>query len=101
MEEFVDDFFEDNEDTVDALYTNAAGAAKHIRVIFDRENSTITMGAVDVQSALPTARCRTKDVQDADNGATLVIEEVTYHVKETHVDATGVTLLALSRDLTV
>jgi hypothetical protein len=85
---------------VDAVYTNSAGLSRDIKVIFDRENSDMTIGSVDIQSALPQARAKTADVEDVNNSATLVIDSVTYYVKDSNPDATGMTLLILSRDRT-
>lgn len=85
---------------VRGTWTNGEGEVSEILVIFDHPNSTITMGNVELQSALPTARAKTEDLGTVDDTCTLVIDDVTYHVRDSNSDATGMTVLELSKDET-
>lgn len=68
-----------------------------IPVIFDAraDDSLIMNMAVDNKS--PVATCRTSDVSDANNTATLQVNNVTYKVINAEPDGTGITRLILSQ----
>lgn len=86
---------------VHATWTNSDGETSDILAIFDSANSLITAGNLELQSSLPTARLKSEDLGTVDNTCTLVIDDVTYHVKDSHQDATGMTVLELSEDATI
>ena len=96
-ENIVDPFFMEDEFTVDATYTPPSGAPSTIKVIFDRENSITPIGNVAVENAAPQAIAKTSDVPTVNNTATLVINSVTYYVKEVQPSAHGLTTLILSK----
>jgi len=98
--DFLDDAFANTDLMHEAVYVNAAGVRKEIKVDFIRENSEITVGVVGIQSGKPTARARSADVQPVDNTCTLTIDGVLYHVADNNDDADGQTLLVLSLDPT-
>jgi len=81
-ENIVDAFFEESEFTESTLYTPETGSPATIDVIFDRENSITPIGNVAIENAAPQATCKTSDVSTVNNNATLVINSVTYYVKD-------------------
>jgi hypothetical protein len=88
-----------------AVYTNAAGVAKDIKVIFDEPHSEVDIASELYESLKPSANCLTEDVLDANTSCTLQLTTekdglVTFYVKEVQPDGTGFTRLFLSNDPT-
>lgn len=96
----MEEFFDDNEDTQEAVFTNPTGATKRLLVIFDRENSIEPVGNVAIQNASPLARCKTSDVTDIDNTCRLLINDVNYYIIKAEPDTAGMTSVYLSKDQT-
>lgn len=81
---------------VSATYTADGGSPSSIKVLFDKPYVGVSQGGeVLVESANPTAFCKTSDVSDADHAATLEVSGVTYNVVGVQPDAEGMTLLEL------
>ena len=51
-----------------------------IYVVFRRAGAVVQVGEMEVQTAAPTARCKTSDVASAVNGDTLAVGGTTYYV---------------------
>ena len=71
--------FYGDEWTSTATLTHAT-VATSISVIFDRAGAVVQVGEMEVQTAAPTARCKTSDVASAVNGDTLAVGGTTYYV---------------------
>ncbi len=82
---------------VSATYTHG-GTPATITVIFDRAGAIVSVGGMEVQTATPTARCKTSDVSSATRGDTLVISGTTYYVMRAEPLNNEETLLHLSLD---
>lgn len=96
--ELVDEFFDTGDFAVVATYTPAGGSPVSIKVVFDSPFAITELEGIQYQNTDPVAHCRTVDVANATEEATLVIEGVTYKVKEVQPDGGGVTNLVLSKD---
>ena len=86
-------FFDDN----DFADIATIGAAK-IKVVF--ENAFVGQdvgGSVDVDEGIPVAHAITSDVVGVSNGATIIIDSVTFTIAGREDDNTGVTTLRLRR----
>ena len=80
-----------------AVFTHGT-AAVVINVIFDNEfSANKTIGIVEIEMQRPQALCKTADVVGAVHNDTLVIDGVTYYIKEIEPDGYGVTTLILSK----
>ena len=71
--------FYGDEWTSTATLTHAT-VATSISVIFDRAGAVVQAGEMEVQTAAPTARCKTSDVSSVVNGDTLAVGGTTYYV---------------------
>lgn len=97
----VDPFFSESEFISAAVYQSDPSVGDppiDINVIFDRENSVTPIGSVAIENAAPQAICKTSDLPDINNKATLEIDGVTYYVKEVQPTANGLTVLILSKN---
>ncbi len=83
-----------------ALLTNTSAVTKEIAVIFDREGSLMNIGNAIIQSAKPSCVIMTKDLPNAESetNATIIINSVSYKIKDPQTDADGTTTLTLSID---
>lgn len=80
-----------------ATYTHA-GVAATIVVLFNRVGATVRVGEIEVQTAAPTARCKTTDVSAAVRGDTLVISGTTYYIMQVEPLNNEETMLHLTTD---
>ena len=79
-----------------ATYTPSGGSSSTVNGIFDNDYALADpLGSVGVGSADPRFVCRTSDVATAANGDALVVNSVTYTVRNVEDDGTGVTTLVL------
>ena len=86
-------FFDDNDFAVKAIIGSAT-----IEVIFDNAFFGQEVGgSVQIDEGVPVAYAVTSDVASVANGATVVIESVTYIVVGREDDNTGATMLTLRR----
>lgn len=99
--ELVDEFFDTGDFAVVATYTPAGGSPVSIKVVFDAPFAITEVEGMQYQNIDPVAHCRTADVANATDEATLIINGVTYRVKEVQPDGGGVTNLALTKDAVV
>lgn len=83
---------------IDATYTPQGGQASAIKAIFDNSFDAVNLTGGVVESASPQATVKTTDVPNAKHGDTLNINSITYKIIGIHPDATGITLLILSKD---
>jgi hypothetical protein len=96
--DFVTPFFVNSPFTKSATYTPSEGAAKTVTVIFDAPFQLTSAQGLEYQNAEPQCLVATSDVADANDQATILIDAVTYKVREVQPDGTGITRLILSRD---
>ena len=89
--------FYGDEWTSTATLTHAT-VATSISVIFDRAGAVVQVGEMEVQTAAPTARCKTSDVASAVRGDTMVISAVTYYVSRVEPINNEESLVHLSKD---
>jgi len=81
---------------VAATYTPIGGTASSITVIFDNQYEAVDAGGgVAFAMQQPRVTCRSADVSGVSEGATMVIELVTYIVRVVMPDGTGITELML------
>jgi len=95
----LDVFFNTDEFANQATYTPKGGVARPITVIFDDAFLNV-QGLVDVgvSSTNPVARAKTADLLNGGSaGETLVINAVTYTIRDKQPDGTGVTLLEFKK----
>ena len=86
-------FFDDN-DFADVATIGSAS----VKVVFDNAFFGQEVGgSVQIDEGVPVAYAVTSDVASVANGATVVIESVTYIVVGREDDNTGVTMLTLRR----
>ena len=79
-----------------ATYTPSGGSASTVNGIFDNDYALADpLGGVGVGSSDPRFICRTSDVSAAANGDALVVNSVTYTIRNVEDDGTGVTTLVL------
>tara|TARA_R100000541_G_scaffold35435_1_gene43696 strand:- start:108 stop:413 length:306 start_codon:yes stop_codon:yes gene_type:complete len=79
-----------------ATYTPVGGAAKSITVIFDNDYySADGSGSVAFAMTQPKAQARTLDLTGVVEGASLVIEGVSYIIRVVMPDGTGMTEVML------
>lgn len=69
-----------------------------IYVVFRRAGAVVQVGEMEVQTAAPTARCKTSDVASAVRGDTMVISAVTYYVSRVEPINNEESLVHLSKD---
>lgn len=96
--DFVEPFFANSLFTMTATYTGSGAAAKSITIIFDAPFQLTSAQGIEYQNAEPQCLCRTSDVSDANDQATILINTITYKVREVQPDGTGITRLILTRD---
>ena len=79
-----------------ATYTPVGGTASSITVIFDNQYEAVDAGGgVAFAMQQPRVTCRSADVSGVSEGATMVIDSVTYIVRVVMPDGTGITELML------
>lgn len=89
-------FFSSDDFGSAATYTPSGGSASTINGIFDKDYALAAIGdGVGVGSNDPRFICRTSDVSSAANGDTIVVNSVTYTVRNVEDDGTGITTLEL------
>jgi len=90
-------FFDSDDFASSATFTDvSAGTSSTIKGIFDKESVEQAMGEAGIIEEVPVFTCKTSDVSDATFNDTLVIDSVTYYIKELLPDGTGVTRITLS-----
>lgn len=98
MLEPVDEFLDKKDWAVEATYTASGEDPVAILVIFSRVRSDFEAGQTVYVNAEIVASCRSTDVENATNDATLKIGTMTYKVIEKGPDVNGMTELGLSLD---
>ncbi len=89
-------FFSSDDFGSAATYTPSGGSASTINGIFDKDYALAAIGdGVGVGSNDPRFICRTSDVSSAANGDAIVVNSVTYTVRNVEDDGTGITTLEL------
>jgi hypothetical protein len=81
-----------------ASYTRFGYAPVNIPVIYAEDNKSLSAHNQDMNSSYPEVICKTSDVPYATNKDLLVLEGVTYYVRNVGPDGTGLTVLTLSLD---
>ena len=89
-------FFGSDDFGTAATYTPSGGSAATVNGIFDKDYALAAIGdGVGVGSNDPRFICRTSDVSSAANGDAIVVNSVTYTVRNVEDDGTGLTTLEL------
>ena len=88
-------FFSTDDFATSATYTPSGGSAATVNGVFDKEYSLADLGVVGVGSNDPRFICRTVDVSSAANGDSIVVNAVTYTVRNVEDDGSGITTLVL------
>lgn len=97
MSERLDIYFSRFGRTVE--YTPSGGSAREITAIFDANYVPSYVIGIEHQNAGPRVLCKSEDVEeDVSQGATFLIDTVTYSVIEVRPDGTGIHELILSRN---
>jgi len=90
-------FFDSDDFASSATFTDvSAGTSSTVKGIFDKESVEQAIGEAGIIEEVPVFTCKTSDVSDATFNDTLVIDSVTYYIKELLPDGTGVTRITLS-----
>ena len=80
---------------VDCTYTPAGGSASTIKAILQNEYFAIETGSVAMEMSQPIAVIRTADAPSIAHDDTMVMESVTYKVKNIRPDGTGISEIQL------
>ena len=89
-------FFSSDDFGSAATYTPSGGSASTINGIFDKDYALAAIAdGVGVGTNDPRFICRTSDVSSAANGDAIVVNSVTYTVRNVEDDGTGITTLEL------
>ncbi len=89
-------FFDSDEFGTTGTYTPSGGSSSSILGIFDNDYMSADIGTnIGVGTSNPSFICRTADVASAANGDALVVNSVTYTVRNVEDDGTGITTLML------
>lgn len=92
------DFFELDDFADAATYTPIGGSASTVLGIFDNpQASRNATDLIDVTIPAPQFVCRTADVPNAADGDAIVIRSVSYLVRVSLNDGTGVSTLLLEK----
>lgn len=92
------DFFELDDFADAATYTPMGGSASTVLGIFDNpQASRNATDLIDVTIPAPQFVCRTADVPNAADGDAIVIRSVSYLVRVSLNDGTGVSTLLLEK----
>ena len=78
------------------IETFKVSRASPIKGILDKESVEQSVGEAGIIEEVPVFTCKSSDVTDATFNDTLVIDSVTYYIKELFPDGTGVTRITLS-----
>ena len=90
-------FFDSDDFASSATFTDvSAGTSSTIKGIFDKESIEQAVGEAGIIEEVPMFTCKTSDIPNATFNDTLVIDSVTYYIKELLPDGTGVTRITLS-----
>lgn len=92
-EDLSDVFFDSDEFMVKSALLDGSTT---IYGMFHNEYALVDQG-VGVSSTSPVFRCATTDVSTASEGSTLVIDSVTYKIREFEPDGVGVTVCMLEK----
>jgi len=98
MLEPVDEFLDKEDFAEEAIYTASGEDPVTILVLFDPVPAEFEVGQTMFVNAEITARCKSTDVANATNDATMKIKDVTYKVTEIGPDINGMTDIGLSKD---
>ena len=91
-------FFDVDDFGTAATYTPVGGAASTVNGIFDNpQASRNATDLLDITIPAPQFVCRTSDVASVAEGDSLVVGGVSYIIRVTLTDGTGVTTLLLER----
>lgn len=80
---------------VDCTYTPAGGSASTIKAILQNEYYAIETASVAMEMSQPIAVIRTADAPSIAHDDTMVMESVTYKVKNIRPDGTGISEIQL------
>jgi len=90
-------FFDTDDFAKSATFTDvSASSSSTVKGIFDKESIEQSVGEAGIIEEVPVFTCKSSDVSDATFNDTLVIDSVTYYIKELFPDGTGVTRITLS-----
>ncbi len=90
-------FFDTDDFAKSATFTDvSASTSSTVKGIFDKESVEQSVGEAGLIEEVPVFTCRSSDVSDATFNDTLVIDSVTYYIKEIFPDGTGMTRFTLS-----
>lgn len=91
-------FFDVDDFGTAATYTPVGGAASTVNGIFDNpQASRNATDLLDITIPAPQFVCRTSDVANVAEGDSLVVSGVSYIIRVTLTDGTGVTTLLLEK----
>jgi len=93
--EDLDQFFDDDDFAVEAVFTRGADTIATCLVIFDVPTEFVEMGEVSVSADRPFCYAKSADVADVKRGDTCTIDSVDYTVTLPKPDGTGVTRIEL------
>ena len=89
-------FFNTDDFGVAGTYTPSGGSASTVNGIFDKDFSLVEVGnQVGLESNDPRFLCRSSDVPSVASGDTMVVNSVTYTIRNIEDDGQGMTTLAL------
>lgn len=80
---------------VDCTYTPSGGSASTIKAIFLNDYYAVETATVAVEMSQPIAVIRTADAPNIAHDDTMVMESVTYKVKNVRPDGTGISEIQL------
>lgn len=97
FDEFLEDFFDEEQHGETATWTPASGDAKSIAGIFNHEFSENSLGTAGAESTTPIFVCQASKVPNIAQGDTLTINSQNYSVRQVEPDGQGVVALVLEK----
>jgi hypothetical protein len=88
-------FFDQRDFAVEAVIKDGSAAVRSINVIFDDPRGQVVVFGADIEDALPSALCRTADLEDVEHGFTMTIAGTVYRIVGNQSDGTGTSTVQL------
>jgi len=93
--ENLDQFFDDSDFAVDAVFNLSPSGTRTVKTIFDTPTQSVDIYDTSIEADAPFLRCKTADLSNVKINANVLIGAVNYKVKRITNDGTGVSIVYL------